>query len=37
MVEYGLMVELIAVVCLDAVTLIGTNLNSVFYTIERSL
>ena len=37
MVEYGLMVALIAVVCLAAVTLIGTNLNSVFSTIASSL
>ena len=37
MVEYGLMVALIAVVCLAAVTLIGTNLNSVFSRIASSL
>lgn len=33
MVEYGLMVALIAVVCITAVTLIGTNLSTVFTDI----
>jgi pilus assembly protein Flp/PilA len=37
MVEYGLMVALIAIVCLAAVTLIGTNLNLVFSDIASSL
>ena len=32
MVEYGLMVALIAVVCIAAVTLIGTHLSSMFNT-----
>ena len=33
MVEYGLMVALIAVVCIAAVTLLGTNVNQVFTDI----
>ncbi|PPK46674.1 pilus assembly protein Flp/PilA [Trinickia symbiotica] len=33
MVEYGLMVALIAIVCIGAVTTIGTNLNLVFSDI----
>ncbi|WP_206995095.1 Flp family type IVb pilin [Trinickia mobilis] len=33
MVEYGLMVALIAIVCITAVKLIGTNLNDVFSDI----
>jgi len=37
MVEYGLMVALIAIVCIGAVTTIGTNLNSVFVDIGNSL
>lgn len=37
MVEYGLMVALIAIVCIGAVTLIGTNLNLVFSDIATSL
>ena len=37
MVEYGLMVALIAVVCLVAVSAIGTNLNTVFTTISGSI
>lgn len=37
MVEYGLMVALIAIVCIVAVTAIGTNLNSVFSTIASNL
>ena len=32
MVEYGLMVALIAVVCIAAVTLLGTNLRTIFNT-----
>jgi pilus assembly protein Flp/PilA len=32
-VEYGLMVALIAVVIIVAVTLLGTNLNSLFNTV----
>lgn len=37
MVEYGLMVALIAIVCIGAVTTIGTNLNSVFSDIATKL
>jgi pilus assembly protein Flp/PilA len=37
MVEYGLMVALIAIVCLLAVQLIGTNLNAVFEAIAAAL
>ena len=37
MVEYGLMVALIAVVCITAITTIGTNLNSVFTDIGSAL
>lgn len=37
MVEYGLMVALIAMVCLVAVTAIGTNLNTVFTTISGKI
>ena len=37
MVEYGLMVALIAVVCVAAVTLIGTNLSTMFTGIAGSL
>ena len=37
MVEYGLMVALIAVVCLAAVTLLGTNINAVFAQIAGSV
>ncbi|HUE70042.1 MAG TPA: Flp family type IVb pilin [Pirellulaceae bacterium] len=37
MVEYGLMVALIAVVCIAAVTLIGGNLNTVFNTIATAI
>jgi len=37
MVEYGLMVALIAVVCLAAVTLLGTNVNAVFAQIAASV
>ena len=36
MVEYGLMVALIAVVCLAAVTLLGTNVNAIFNQIAAS-
>ena len=36
-VEYGLMVSLIAIVIIAAVTLIGTNLNTVFSTVNASL
>ncbi len=35
--EYGLMVALIAVVCLTAVGLIGTNLNTTFNSIAGSV
>ncbi|MEX3959328.1 Flp family type IVb pilin [Trinickia sp. EG282A] len=37
MVEYGLMVALIAIVCIVAITSIGTNLNNVFSDIASSL
>jgi pilus assembly protein Flp/PilA len=37
MVEYGLMVALIAIVCITAVTTIGTSLNSIFSDIGNSL
>lgn len=37
MVEYGLMVALIAVVCVAAVVTIGTNLNDVFTDIGTCL
>lgn len=37
MVEYGLMLALIAIVCIVAVTLIGTNLNTMFTTIANAL
>jgi pilus assembly protein Flp/PilA len=37
MVEYGLMVALIAVVCLVAVTNIGVNMNAVFSDIATDL
>jgi pilus assembly protein Flp/PilA len=37
MVEYGLMVALIAIVCITAVTSIGTNLNSIFSDIAGAL
>ena len=37
MVEYGLMVALIAVVCLAAVTLLGTNVRGSFNNIATKL
>lgn len=37
MVEYGLMVALIAVVCVAAVTLVGTSLQGMFTSIAGSL
>jgi pilus assembly protein Flp/PilA len=37
MVEYGLMVALIAVVCLAAVTLLGTSIQAVFTNIAGSV
>lgn len=37
MVEYALMVALIAVVCIAAVTLIGRNANSKFSTVGNSI
>jgi pilus assembly protein Flp/PilA len=37
MVEYGLMLALIAVVCITAVTLIGTNANTMFGSIGSAL
>jgi len=37
MVEYALMVALIAVICIAAVTLIGTNSNSKFSQVGNSI
>ncbi len=37
MVEYGLMVALIAVVCIAAVTLLGGNLSTMFNTIAAAI
>jgi len=37
MVEYGLMLALIAIVCIAAVTLIGKNLSSLFNTVATTL
>ena len=37
MVEYGLMVALIAIVVIVAVALIGTNLNNTFNTVANSV
>ena len=37
MVEYGLMVALIAVVCLAAVTLLGINIRTVFQNIAANI
>ena len=37
MVEYGLMVALIAVVCVLAVTLLGTNLKAIFNSIAGTI
>jgi pilus assembly protein Flp/PilA len=37
MVEYALMVALIAIVCIVAVTAIGTNVNLVFQSIAAAL
>ncbi len=37
MVEYGLMVALIAIVVIVAVALIGTNLNNTFSTVADSV
>lgn len=37
MVEYGLMAALIAVVCIAAVTTLGTDLSSKFSTIATSI
>jgi pilus assembly protein Flp/PilA len=37
MVEYGLMLALIAVVCITAVALIGTTLNAKFGTVNTEL
>jgi pilus assembly protein Flp/PilA len=37
MVEYGLMVALIAIVCITAVTSIGTNLNVIFSDIAAAI
>lgn len=37
MVEYGLMVALIAVVCIAAVTLLGANLSAMFNAIAVAI
>ena len=37
MVEYGLMVALIAIVCITAITTIGTKLSSIFTVIANDL
>ena len=37
MVEYGLMVALIAVVCVTAVALLGTNIKGVFTSMAGSI
>ncbi len=37
MIEYGLMVALIAVVCIGAVTLLGTNASTTFGTAAASV
>jgi pilus assembly protein Flp/PilA len=37
MVEYALMLSLIAIVCIIAVTLIGTNANLIFHNIATNL
>ena len=37
LVEYGLLVGLIAVVCIVAVTLLGTQINQAFTTITAAL
>ena len=37
MVEYGLMLALIAIVCIIAVTAVGTGANAVFQEIAASL
>jgi pilus assembly protein Flp/PilA len=37
MVEYGLMVGLIAVVCIAAITTLGTTLNTMFTNINAAL
>ena len=37
MVEYGLMVALIAIVCIVAVTAIGTNLSALFNKVATSV
>ncbi|MEO6834352.1 MAG: Flp family type IVb pilin [Candidatus Tumulicola sp.] len=37
MVEYGLMVALIAVVCIVAVTLLGKNLSTLFNNVAGSI
>ena len=37
MVEYGLMVALIAVVCIAAVTLLGTNVKAIFTSLAGSV
>jgi pilus assembly protein Flp/PilA len=37
MVEYGLMVALVAVVCIVAVRLLGTNLSTLFNSVAGSI
>jgi len=35
--EYGLLVALIAVICIAAVTLLGTGINNAFTAIEQAI
>ena len=37
MVEYGLMIALIAVVCIAAVTLLGTSISSMFSSVSTNV
>jgi pilus assembly protein Flp/PilA len=37
MIEYGLLAALIAVVCIAAITIVGTQLNKLFTTIGTTL
>jgi pilus assembly protein Flp/PilA len=37
MVEYGLMVALIAIACIGAVALVGTNLKNLFQSVGNSV
>ncbi len=35
--EYGLLIALIAVVCIAAISLLGTNISSIFNTISSTI